>query len=127
MSVAINVTSILEGLDEVEVVGTLTLSGNYTTGTGDPINFNALQGVSSKNGRVFAVNGAAVPDYVSINPVQGYNLEFQAGTNLSNGVLRLFSASGTEVGSVAYSSLSGAALTNDTNIYFCASFPKLIP
>jgi hypothetical protein len=123
MAVQININQILEGLDEIEVVGTLTISGNYANGVGDALNFNALQGVSSKNGRVFAVNGAVQPDYVSINPVQGYNLEFQLGTNLGNGVMRVFTASGVELGSGAYP----GAITGDVNIFFCASFPKLIP
>lgn len=123
MAVQINVTQIQEGLDEITVVGTLTFSGNYVNGTGDTINFNALQGVGSKNGRVFAVAGDSQPDYASINNVQGYNLEPQLGTNLSNGVVRVFTASGVELGSGGYP----AAITGDANIFFCYCFQKLVP
>ena len=123
MAITINATSIMVGTDEIEVVGTLAISGNYTSGTGDTVNFNSLQGVSTKNGRVFAVAGDAQPDFVSINPVQGYNLEYQLGTNLSNGVMRLFNAAGTEQNTGAYP----AVITGDANIFFCATFPKLIP
>lgn len=120
MAIAININKVMDEGDEIMLSGTLGVSGNYVNGVGDVLNFANQIGFQSRNGRIFVADGNANPDNVSINPVQGYVLEFQLGTNLSNGVVRVFTASGAELGSGAYP----AAITGDANIFFTAYFPK---
>lgn len=78
-------------------VGTLTFSGNYTTG-GDPLSF-AVSGVQSNN--------APIRVEVYEEPTTGetataYTFIYAKGTTLANGALQIFSAQGTQFAAGAY-------------------------
>ena len=119
MAIAININNIMEGLDEVIVFGTLTLSGSYATG-GDTFDWTTIAGNASKNGRVFTPQ--ALPDYVVVQGTTGDDYGYVAGTALNNGKLEINTASNTQLGAGAYN----ARFTGDANIFFQAAFPKLL-
>ena len=120
MPIAINITQIQENGDGVEVFGTLTLSGNYSTG-GDTLDWTTVAGsLASPNGRVFTP--AALPVFVQITGTTGDQYGYVAGTLLNNGKVKINTASNTELGAGAYA----ARFTGDVNIFFDAAFPKLL-
>lgn len=119
MAITINITQVQENLDSVEVIGTLTLSGNYTTG-GDTIDWTTAAGAQTANGRIFTPSG--LPVCCQINGSTGDSYGYIAGTALNNSKVKINTASNTELGAGAYA----ARFTGDTNIYFDAAFPKLL-
>lgn len=143
MSVAVAVGSVLAadpagGLDRTVssyiVYGTLTLTGNYGTGSshGDVIDFSKATGVPG--GGADAFKSSHRPKWVTIKENQGsasagvanaplgYNFIYCEGTTQDNGLLQITSGTNTEFtqGS-AYS--GGSPSLNNVVLYFKAEFP----
>lgn len=117
--ITINLNQIQEGLDGVELSGTLTLSGSYVAG-GDTIDWTTIAGVQTSNGRVFTPQG--LPAAAWAQGTTGDDYGYVAGTALNNSKFKINTASNTELGAGAYN----ARFTGDVNIFFNANFPKLI-
>lgn len=118
MAVQINVTGIEDGVDLQTIVGTLTFSGNYATG-GDTLDWSTAVGAQSGT-RIFVAQ--APPQYVSIQGTTGDSYGWIIGTTLKNGLVKINTASATELGAGAYT----GRITADLNIFFSATFPRLL-
>jgi len=112
MPLAITIVDVDAAADNVYVFGTLTASGNYSTG-GDTLDFTTV--------------GPQIP--ASQPPVQlwaggstGDSYSWIKGATLNNQKVKVNTASNTELGSGAYP----ARITGDANIQFEAVFNKLI-
>jgi hypothetical protein len=112
MPLAINVVDTDALSDNVYIFGSLTPSGNYSTG-GDTLDFTTV--------------GNQVP--ASLSPVQvwvggstGDTYSWIAGAALNSQKIKINTASNTELASGAYPS----RITGDTNIVFEAVFKKMI-
>ena len=114
MALAINITSIETGEHSLYVFGTLTPSGNYSTG-GDTLDFTT---VASQ------IGASQAPLQVWVGGTTGDAYAFvRAGSpTLANGKVKVNTASNTELASGAYP----ARITGDANIQIEAAFTKLI-
>lgn len=114
MTLAITITDVDTGEDNLYVFGTLTPSGSYSTG-GDTLDFTT---VASR------VGASQAPLQVWVGGTTGDNYSFvRAGSpTLANGKVKINTASNTELASGAYPS----RITGDTNIQLEAVFSKLI-
>jgi len=114
MALAISITSIDLGGDNLYVLGVLTPSGSYSTG-GDTLDFTT---VASQ------IGASQVPLQVWVGGTTGDSYAFvPAGSpTLANGKIKVNTASNTELASGAYPS----RITGDTNIQIEAAFSKLI-
>ena len=114
MALAITITDIDSGEDNLYVFGLLTASGNYATG-GDTLDFTT---VASQ------INASQAPLQVWVGGVTGDNYGFvrAASPTLANGKIKINTASNTELGAGAYP----ARITGDANIQIEAVFNKLI-
>lgn len=119
MAVKVTPTYVIENLDSIELIGVLTLTGNYPAG-GDTVDFTGAVGYQSPNGRIFAPAGPMIANSGGASGSGGDTFSLQAGTLLSNNKLVINTASNTVEGTGAY----GAELTGDANINFFAIFPK---
>lgn len=119
MPIAINLTQIQEGLDGVEIFGTLTFSGSYVAG-GDTIDWTTIAGQSTSNGRVFTPSG--LPVLATVAGTTGDDYGYVAGTALNNSKIKINTTSNTELSASGYP----ARITGDVNIYVNAAFPKLL-
>jgi hypothetical protein len=114
MALAITVTDVDAGSQNVSVFGTLTPSGSYTTG-GDTLDFSPIStqcGVSQAPVEVW-VGGATGDAYAFLRA---------ASPTLANGKVKINTASNVELSSGAYPS----RITSDANIQFEAIFRKLL-
>lgn len=108
---AIALATIIKAVDNgqiLEVLGTLTLSGNY--GTGGESLATVLKDERIKSSRA--------PYAVFVSDVSGYAFGWNAVTNK----LMVFSAPGTELAAAGYP----AALTTSNPVLFNAYFQKLL-
>ena len=114
MALAINITDIDSGGDNLYVLGTLTPSGSYSTG-GDTLDFTT---VASQ------IGASQAPLQVWVGGTTGDSYAFvrAASPTLANGKVKVNTASNTELASGAYPS----RITGDTNIQIEAAFSKLI-
>jgi hypothetical protein len=114
MALAINITDIDAGENNLYVFGTLTASGNYASG-GDTLDFTTVAnqiGTSQAPVQVWA--GGTTGD--------SYGFVRAASPTLANGKIKVNTASNTELAAGAYP----ARITGDTNLQFEAVFNKLI-
>ncbi len=114
MALAIIITDVDAGANNICVFGTLTASGSYTTG-GDTLDFSTVAG---------QLSASLAPAQVWIGGSSGDAFAFvrAATPTLANGKVKINTASNTELGSGAYPS----RITSDTNIQFEAIFNKLL-
>ena len=114
MALAINITSIETGEHNLYVFGTLTPSGNYSTG-GDTLDFTTVAN---------QIGASQAPLQVWVGGTTGDAYAFvRAGSpTLANGKVKVNTASNTELASGAYP----ARITGDANIQIEAAFTKLI-
>jgi hypothetical protein len=114
MALAITITGIDAGSQNLCVIGTLSASGNYSTG-GDTLDFTTVAG---------QIDASQAPLQVWVSGSTGDAFAFvRAGSpTMGNGKVKITSASNAELGSGAYP----ARITGDTNIQFEAIFQKLI-
>ena len=112
MSLAITIIDVDAAADNVYVFGTLTASGNYSTG-GDTLDFTTVAP---------QVAASHPPVQVWVGGTTGDNYAWIKGSALNNQMVKINTASNTELGSGAYP----ARITGDTNIQFEAVFNKLI-
>ncbi len=97
-------------LNKIHVVGTLTFSGNYTSG-GDTLNFGLP-----------LIKSNSCPIYVVMTGVGIYLYRLVIGTTIANSKVKIFSlATGLEIGAGAYP----GGVTADA-VTFYAIFPKFI-
>ena len=114
MALAITITDIDGGGDNIYVFGTLAASGNYSTG-GDALDFTT---VASQIG----ASQAPVQVWAGGTTGDSYSFVRAGSPTMANGKLKINTASNTELGSGAYPS----RITSDANIQFEAVFNKLI-
>jgi len=114
MALAISITSIDFGGDNLYVFGILTPSGSYSTG-GDTLDFTT---VASQIG----ASQAPVQVWVGGTTGDSYGFVRAGSPTLANGKVKINTASNTELASGAYP----ARITGDTNIQIEAAFSKLI-
>lgn len=114
MALAITITDVDAGSQNLCVIGTLTASGNYATG-GDTLDFTTVAG---------QIGAGIAPLQVWVSGSTGDAFAFvRAGSpTLANGKMKINTASNTELASGAYP----ARITGDTNIQFEAIFQKLL-
>jgi hypothetical protein len=114
MALAINITSIDFGGDNLYVFGTLVASGNYSSG-GDTLDFTTVAN---------QIGASQAPVQVWVGGTTGDNYGFvrAASPTLANGKIKINTASNTELGAGAYP----GRITGDTNIQIEAVFSKLI-
>jgi hypothetical protein len=112
MPLAISITDIDALAANIYVFGTLTASGNYSTG-GDTLDFTT---VASQ------IAASHAPAQVWIGGSTGDAYAWIAGNALNNQKVKINTASNTELGSGAYP----GRITGDANIQFEAVFNKLI-
>ena len=108
MSLVAAVTNHWTDGKRIHVIGTITASGNYTTG-GDTVSL-ALPQIKSNS----------APLFVDVKGQAGYTYQFKPGTSMSNGLLGCYSG-GTETAAGAYP----GGITGDI-ITFHAIFHKFI-
>ena len=119
MAIAITLTQIQEGVDGVEVFGSLVFSGVYPAG-GDVIDWTTVAGLSTSNGRIFTPSG--VPVYGAIQGTTGDDYGVVLGAALNNGKVKINTTSNAELAGGAYP----ARITGDANILFSYAFPRLL-
>jgi hypothetical protein len=112
MSLAISITDIDAVATNIYVFGTLTASGNYSTG-GDTLDFTT---VASQ------LSASQAPVQIWIGGSTGDAYSWIKGAALNNQKVKINTASNTELASGAYP----ARITGDTTIQFEALFNKLI-
>ena len=114
MALTINISDVDTGGRDLAVVGTLTPSGSYATG-GDSLDFTT---VSAQ----FGASQAPLQVWIAGSTGDAYAFVRAASPTLSNGKVKINTASNTELSSGAYP----ARITGDTNIQFEAIFQKLL-
>ena len=114
MALAINITNIDSGENDLYVFGTLTVSGSYTSG-GDTLDFTTVA-------NQIGASQAPVQAWVGGSTGDNYGFVRAASPTLANGKIKINTASNTELGAGAYP----ARITGDTNIQIEAVFSKLI-
>jgi hypothetical protein len=114
MALAITITDVDGGSQNVSVFGTLAASGSYSTG-GDTLDFN---GVSNQ----FGASQAPLQVWIGGSTGDAFAFVRDASPTLANGKVKIHTASNTELASGAYPS----RITGDTDIRFEAIFQKLI-
>jgi hypothetical protein len=112
MALAITTASVDTGADNVYIFGSLSASGNYSTG-GDTLDFTTVGP---------QVPASQPPLQLWVGGSTGDSYSWIKGTALNNQKVKVNMASNTELGSGAYPS----RITGDTNIQFEAVFAKLI-
>jgi hypothetical protein len=107
MSVALKLLGIQPGANETRVQVQLTVTGAYATflpgpppSGGDTINFAPLVGVGAGGVGVFAQNNA--PLYGVIQGSSGDDYDFIPGSNLTNNIMVINTASNTPLGAGNY-------------------------
>ena len=114
MALAINITSIDAGEDNLYIFGLLTASGSYTSG-GDTLD---LTTVANQIG----ASQAPVQVWVGGSTGDNYGFVRAATPTLANGKIKINTTSNTELGAGAYP----ARISGDPNIQIEAVFSKLI-
>ena len=114
MALAINITSIDSGEDNLYIFGLLAASGSYATG-GDTLDFTT---VASQIG----ASQAPVQVWVGGSTGDNYGFVRAVSPTLANGKIKINTTSNTELGAGAYPS----RITGDANIQIEAVFSKLI-
>jgi len=112
MPLAITVIDVDAGADNIYIFGSLTASGNYSTG-GDTLDFTTIAP---------QVAASQAPVQVWVGGSTGDTFAWIAGTVLNNQKIKVNTASNTELASGAYPS----RITGDASIKFEAVFNKLI-
>ena len=114
MALAISITSIDSGEDNLYIFGTLAASGNYASG-GDTLDFTTVAN---------QIGASQAPLQVWVGGTTGdsYGFVRAASPTLVNGKIKVNTASNTELAAGAYPS----RITSDANIQFEAVFGKLI-
>lgn len=112
MPLAIAITTVDAGADNIYVFGTLAASGNYTTG-GDTLDFTTIGA---------QIPASKVPIQMWVGGSTGDAYTWIKGTALNNQKVKINTASNTELSSGAYP----ARITGDASIQFEAVFNKLI-
>ncbi len=114
MALAITVTDVDAAADNIYVFGTITPSGSYTTG-GDTLNFITVA-------NQIGASQAPVQVWVGGTTGDSYAFILAASPTMANGLVKINTASNTELAASAYPS----RITGDTHIQFEAVFNKLI-
>ena len=114
MALAITIANIDSGEKNLYVFGTLTPSGNYSTG-GDTLDFTTVA-------NQIGASQAPVQVWVGGTTGDSYGFVRAALPTLANGKIKVNTASNTELASGAYP----GRITGDANIQFEAVFNKLI-
>lgn len=114
MALAINITNIDSGKNELYVFGTLSASGSYTSG-GDTLDFTTVA-------NQIGASQAPVQVWVGGSTGDSYGFVRAASPTLANGKIKINTTSNTELASGAYP----ARITGDANIQIEAVFNKLI-
>jgi hypothetical protein len=112
MALAISISDVDANATNIYVFGTLTPSGNYSTG-GDTLDFTT---VASQ------IIASQAPVQMWIGGSTGDAYAWVKGTALNNQKIKVNTASNTELGSGAYP----ARIAGDAGIQFEAVFNKLI-
>ena len=112
MALAITITDVDTGTGNIYVFGTITPSGNYSTG-GDTLDFTT---VASR------IGASQAPVQLWAGGTTGDNYGWFPGTALNNGKIKISTTSATELAAGAYP----ARITGDVNIQFEAAFRKLL-
>jgi len=114
MALAINITNLDTGKDDVYIFGTLSASGSYSSG-GDTLDFTTVA-------NQIGASQAPVQVWVAGTTGDNYGFVRAALPTLANGKIKINTASNTELAAGAYP----ARITGDTNIQIEAVFSKLI-
>ena len=114
MALAITISDVDAGGQNLCVLGTLTASGSYSTG-GDTLDFSTVAGQ-------LAASLAPVQIWIGGSSGDAYAFIRAASPTLANGKVKINTASNTELGAGAYP----ARITGDANIQFEAVFQKLL-
>jgi hypothetical protein len=114
MALAITISDVDAGGQNLCVLGTLTASGSYSTG-GDTLDFSTVAGQ-------LAASLAPVQIWIGGSSGDAYAFIRAASPTLANGKVKINTASNTELGAGAYP----ARITGDANIQFEATFQKLL-
>ncbi len=112
MPLAINIANIDGASDNIYIFGTLTVSGNYSTG-GDTLDFTTV------GSQVLA---SIAPVQVWVGGSTGDSYSWIKGAALNNQKIKINTTSNTELAAGAYP----ARFTGDTSVQFTATFSKLI-
>ena len=112
MPFAINIIDVDAAADNVYIFGTLTASGNYSSG-GDTLDFTTVSA---------QVPASQEPLQVWVGGSTGDAYSWIKGGALNNQKIKINTASNTELGAGAYPS----RITGDASIQFEAVFNKLI-
>lgn len=114
MALAINITNIDSGDNDLYIFGTLSASGSYASG-GDTLDFTTVAN---------QIGASQAPVQVWVGGTTGDNYGFvrAAAPTLANGKIKINTASNTELAAGAYP----ARITGDTNLQIEAVFSKLI-
>jgi hypothetical protein len=112
MSLAITINSVDTGADNVYVFGSLSVSGNYSTG-GDTLDFTTVPS---------QIPASQPPVQLWVGGSTGDSYSWIKGTALNNQKVKVNTTSNTELASGAYPS----RITGDASVQFEAVFSKLI-
>lgn len=118
MATALRMLQVQENEDSVTLIAQLTVSGNYPNPAGDNIDFTALLGQSSSNGRIFVASSPALA--ILLTSANGFIVSATPGVDLAHNAFFAYSAVNTQQANGAYP----ANLLNDT-IILTATFTKL--
>jgi hypothetical protein len=114
MALAITINDTDGGAQNFYVFGTLTASGNYSTG-GDTLDFTT---VASQ----LCASQAPIQVWIGGSTGDAYSFVRAASPTLANGKIKINTASNTELAAGVYP----ARITGDTNLMFEAVFQKLL-
>ena len=114
MALAINITSIDSGENNLYIFGLLTASGNYASG-GDTLDFTTVA-------NQIGASQAPLQVWVGGSTGDSYGFIRAASPTLANGKIKINTASNTELAAGAYP----ARITGDANIQIEAVFSKLL-
>ncbi len=118
MAIALKLLLVEENLDSVTLIAGLTFTGNYPVG-GDTLDFTALAGASSPNGRIFAPSSPVIAGQIS--GCGGVSFGLIPGSALNNNLVIVEEAENTPE-SGAY----GSEITGDANVVGVFEFLKQI-
>jgi hypothetical protein len=118
VATALKMIQVQENEDSVTLIAGLTLTGNYTNPGGDNIDFTALIGQSSTNGRTFIASSPALA--ISLTSGNGFIISAVPGVDLAHNAFFTYSAVNVQQNTGAYP----ANLLADT-IILTATFTKL--
>jgi hypothetical protein len=112
MPLAITVADVDAATDNIYIFGSLAASGSYSTG-GDTLDFTTIAP---------EVLASLPPLQLRVGGSTGDAYSWVKGSALNNQLVKINTASNTELASGAYPS----RITGDTNIHFEAVFSKMI-